>query len=175
MAAVAVLTRAACLLVIGLTAAGCRWGAPQWGPFRGQLVDIETGAPIRGAHVMVRWERDHPNPVHWTQSFYDAQESITDAEGRFEISRRRRIFTVFVTAPRFAAFAPGYMVVEEKVTPSGGRPYVDPTVVRLRPFRSRDEQCQHEPYGVGSLFPKEEVPMFAEAVDDYVQRLGCSR
>ena len=58
--------------------AGCRFGAEQWGPFRGRMVDAETGAPIPGAHFMVSWERDYPNPVHWTQRFYDAQEAVTD-------------------------------------------------------------------------------------------------
>ena len=171
----AVLTRSAWLLLMALAAVGCRGGPQQWGPFRGQLVDAETGVPIPGAHVMVSWERDNPNPVHWTQSFYDAQEAVTDAAGRFEIPRQQRFFTLLVAAPRFAAFAPGYGAEAEEVMPPDGRPYVDATTVKLRRLRTREEQCRHEPYGIGGLFPKSEVPRFSAAIDDYVERLACNR
>src|SRR5687768_16042191 len=49
--------RIACLLLVFVATAGCRSGPEQWGPFRGQMVDAETGAPIPGAHFMVSWER----------------------------------------------------------------------------------------------------------------------
>jgi len=167
--------RIACLLLLFVATAGCRSGPEQWGPFRGRIVDAETGAPIPGAHFMVSWERDNPNPVHWTQSFYDAQEAVTDADGRFEIPRQRRFFTVLVSTPRFDAFAPGYVAESSEVTPRGGQPYVDATILKMRRLETRDEQCQHQPFGVGGLFPKSEVPTFSAAVDDYVDQLACNR
>jgi hypothetical protein len=165
--------RIAWLLLVPVAAAGCRSGAEQWGPFRGQIVDAETGAPIPGAHVMASWERDHPNPVHWTQSFYDAQEAVTDAGGRFEIPRQRRFFTVLVSAPRFDAFAPGYVAESSDVTPRGGRPYVDQTILRMRPLKSRQEQCAHLPNGP-SIDASDKASRFDAAVQAYRLELSCS-
>ena len=160
------------LLVVLLTAAGCRSGAGQWGPFRGRMVDAEGGAPIAGAHVMVTWERDRPNPVHWTQRFYDAQETVTDADGRFEIPRERRFFTLLVNEPRFSAFAPGYVAESEQVVTGSGQLYVDDTVLKMRRLKTREEQCRRRPREPG--VPRSEVPRFIEAVQHYNLTLTCA-
>ncbi len=168
----AVLNRAALLLSVLLVTGGCRGGAAQWGPFRGQVVDAETGRPISGAHVMVAWERDNPNPVHWTQSFYDAREAVTGASGRFEIPRERRFWTVLIRGPRFAAFAPGYVAEAEDVTPAGGRPYVDATILEMRRLETVEEQCQHIP-GSPGIAAGDKAPLFATAVQEYATGLDC--
>ena len=161
------------ILLAVLAAAGCRSGAGQWGPFRGRVVDAETGAPIAGAHFMVSWERDRPNPVHWTQSFYDAQEAVTDADGRFEIPRERRFFTLLVGEPRFSAFAPGYVAESEQVLSGSGQLYVDDTVLKMRLLTSLEERCRRRPGEPGA--PRTEVPRFIEAVQQYNLTLTCSR
>jgi hypothetical protein len=156
-----------------MVSAGCRFGADQWGPFRGRIVDAETGAPISGAHFMVSWERSQPNAVHWTQSFYDAQETITDAEGRFEIPRQRRFFTLLVSRPAFDAFAPGYAAESSEVTPRGGRRYVDDTILKLRRLEGRQEQCSRLPGGP-AMAASNKAPVFDRAVQDYRLELSCS-
>jgi hypothetical protein len=163
------------VLLLSAATAGCRFGAEQWGPFRGRMVDAETGAALAGAHFMVSWERDLPNPVHWTQSFYDAQEAVTDADGWFEIPRQRRFFTLLVSEPRFRAFAPGYFAEAEEVISPEGQLYVDDTVLRMRRLQTRAEQCEREPLGIGGRLPKDEVPRFSAAIDEYVSRLACGR
>jgi hypothetical protein len=167
-----VVGRDAWLVLVLVASAGCRMGAGQWGPFRGQIVDAETGAPIPGAHVMVMWERDNPNPVHWTQSFYDAQETVTEADGRFEIPRQRRFFTLLVSAPRFDAFTPGY-VAESSEVPRGGQPYVDETILRMRRLKTRKERCDRLPGGP-SMDASEDAPLFDRAVRAYRSELSCS-
>lgn len=162
----------ALVALMPLLLAGCLSGPQQWGPFRGQVVDAETGRPIAGAHVMVSWDRDIPNLAHATQSFYDAQETVTDANGGFEIPRKRRLVTVLVSEPRVRVFAPDYLAASEEVTPTGGRLYVDPTIVKMRPLKTREERCKHSPGGPGG----EEglrVPRYAEAVLTYVAALDC--
>lgn len=154
--------------------AGCRSGPEQWGPFRGQIVDAETGTPIAGAHVMVLWERDIPNPVHWTQAFYDAQEAMTDEDGLFEMPRENRLLTLFVSTPRFAVFAPHYVPEAEELTPPSGRLYVDPTVVKMRPLRTQEEQCKHQPHGIRASVPESEASRFAAALDNYLASLRCA-
>lgn len=161
------------MLLMGAATTGCRFGVEQWGPFRGRMVDAETGVPIPGAHFMVSWERDHPNPVHWTQGFYDAQETITDADGRFEIPRRRRFFTLFVSEPRFGAFAPGYFPESEDVVSPGGRLYIDDTILRMRLLNTRKERCGRLPGGP-SMDASRSVTLFYRAVQAYRSELSCS-
>ena len=168
-----VLGRSTWLVLVFLATAGCRMGADQWGPFRGQIVDAETGAPIAGAHFMVMWERDNPNPVHWTQSFYDAQETVTDTEGRFEIPRQWRFFTLLVSTPRFDAFAPGYVAESSEVTPRGGQAYVDSTILKMRLLKTRKERCDHLPGGP-SMDASERASLFDRAVQAYRAELSCS-
>ena len=168
----AVLSRAALWLSVLVVASGCRGGAEQWGPFRGQVVDAETGMPISGANVMVAWDRDNPNPVHWTQRFHDAHETVTDASGRFEIPRERRLPSILVQGPRFGVFAPGYVAEAEDVTPAGGRPYVDATVLKMRPLNTREERCKYSP-GSPGVTASREVPLFAKAVQEYATGLNC--
>jgi hypothetical protein len=158
--------------VVVLIAAGCRSGAAQWGPFRGRMVDAGTGAPIAGAHVMVSWERDRPNPVHWTQGFYDAQETVTDANGRFEIPREQRFFTLLVRAPRFSAFAPGYVAESEQVVSPGGQLYVDDTVLKMRSLKTREEQCRRLPGGP-SIEASAKAVRYDRAVRAYRTEMSC--
>jgi hypothetical protein len=159
------------LLVLAGLSAGCRFGPEQWGPFRGRIVDAETGAPIAGAHFMVMWERDNPNPVHWTQSFYDAQEAVTGADGRFEIPRRQRFITLLVRPPRFSAFAAGY-VAESEQPSDAGQLYVADTILKMRRLRSRKEQCVRRPGEPAA--PGAKVPLFLAAVQEYNLRLDCA-
>ena len=164
--------RIAGLALVFLATAGCRFGAEQWGPFRGRIVDAETGAPIAGAHFMVYWERDHPNPIHWTQGFYDAQEAVTDADGRFEIPHERRFFTLLVNTPRFAAFAPGYIAESSEVTPRSGDAYVDKTTLKMRLLKTQAERCKLLPIGP-SIEASHRVPNFRNAIQDYISGLAC--
>jgi hypothetical protein len=168
----AVLGRSVSLLLALLVTGGCRSGPEQWGPFGGQVVDAETGRPISGAHVMVTWIREPPS-LHFSQWFYDAQETTTDADGRFEIPRQTHFVTAFVNAPGMGIFAPGYLIQSHDVTPPGGRAYVDPTVVKMRPLKTREERCKYEPFGVPPDAHKS-VPRFVQAQRDYQSVLKCA-
>lgn len=166
----AVLRRPVLLLSMLLVTGGCRSGPEQWGPFRGQVVDAETGMPISGAHVMVTWIREPPS-LHFSQWFYDAQETVTGADGRFEIPRQTHFVTAFVNDPGFGFFAPGYLIQSEEVTPSSGRKWVDPTVARMRPLKTREERCKYRP--AEPWAPVSKVPRFMDAVQQHNVALGC--
>lgn len=166
----AVLRRTLLLMLIVVLTAACRRGPEQWGPFRGQVIDAETGKPISGAHVMMLWIREPPS-LHVTQWFYDAQETVTDTDGRFEIPRRTRLLTAFVEAPGLSVFAPAYLMQAPEVTPSDGRAYVDPTVVRMRPLTTREEQCRHRPREPRSA--QASAPKLMDAVQRYNLSLNC--
>ncbi len=57
------------------------------GPWKGQVVDKETGKPLEGVVVLARWERRYTSFVGEMggNEYYDSEEVVTDAEGRFVI------------------------------------------------------------------------------------------
>jgi hypothetical protein len=54
------------------------------GPYKGKVVDAETGAPIEGAVVAGSW---HLQVVYWWPRFCDAVETTTDRNGEFVLPR----------------------------------------------------------------------------------------
>ena len=80
------------------------------GPYRGQVVDADTKAPLAGAVFVALWRRDRMYPVHIVTENYAVREVVTDSEGRFLLDakdveegapRRTR-------RPEFLIFLPGY-------------------------------------------------------------------
>ncbi|HTI52705.1 MAG TPA: hypothetical protein VMC04_00635, partial [Verrucomicrobiae bacterium] len=53
------------------------------GPYRGQVLDAETKAPLAGAVVVALWRRDRVYPFHITTEHYAVRETVTDSEGLF--------------------------------------------------------------------------------------------
>ncbi len=167
----AILTRVALCIVALSLAAACRTGQEQWGPFRGQVVDFDTGDPIAGAHVMVMWIRDRPS-LHSGESFYDARETVTGIDGRFEIPYERRWVTAWVRPPRVDVFVPGYVMEGAAVVTGEGRPYVAPTFIGMRLLQTQIERCKNRsPLPV--MTPPESVPVISNAIHDYGVSLSC--
>jgi len=80
------------------------------GPYRGQVVDAETKAPLAGAVVVALWWRNRVYPFHSVAEHYAVRETVTDSEGRFfldvkdvEEGAPRRTYH-----PEFLIFLPGY-------------------------------------------------------------------
>lgn len=56
--------------------------AGEFGPFQGKIVDADTKEPIEGVVVLIEWRETH----FWAGStFIDAQETLTDKDGKFYI------------------------------------------------------------------------------------------
>ncbi len=159
------------LVVVGLLLAFGGWlrGQDQWGPFRGQVVDAETGVPIADANVMVSWRIRRLSLADTVSSFFDARETVTDAQGRFELPRLWPLWTLNVMEPGIGYFAPGYVATAREITPPDGVPFVDPTVIKMQPQKTQEERCRRQPGGV--LHDK--APLFREAVDKYRLGLVC--
>jgi hypothetical protein len=169
----AVLTRASfCILALMLTAA-CRTGQEQWGPFRGQIVDFDTGDPIAGAHVMVMWLREPP-ALHLRQTFYDARETTSGSDGWFEIPSERRWMTAFVTEPAVSVFVPGYVMEGAAVVTGDGRAYIDPTFIGMRPLTTSAERCRLAPLGPNADADSH-VPRYVAAQNAYKAALRCDQ
>lgn len=144
----------------------------KWGPFRGQIVDVETGQPIPGAAVLVVWWQLEPNPVQMSQRFYDAREAVTGANGRFEIPRLAApLFASLVREPQVIYFAPGYKAVAEVVTPPDGQAFVAPTVVQMRRLKTRDERIRHQ-RSYPPTIPAAKMPLLLDVLNKERVALG---
>jgi len=55
------------------------------GPYRGRVIDAETGRPIEGVVVLGVWYKVSATPAGGVSSYYDARETVTDWNGEFEV------------------------------------------------------------------------------------------
>jgi hypothetical protein len=119
------------------------------GPYRGQVVDAETKAPLAGAVVVARWLRDRVYPLHSVQENYAARETLTDSDGRFVLDARdveegapRRTYH-----PEFLIFTPGYGSFPHLyVSPrgfTGGLFEGSGAIVELPRLQGREERRKH--------------------------------
>lgn len=161
------------VILLGIFAATPAFALEKWGPFRGQIVDVETGEPIAGAVAIVIWrQQDDPNPVQMKSKFFDAREAVTDADGRFEIPRRPPPFFSFrIFDPGITYFAPGYQPVAEVVTPPDGQPFVAPTVVQMQRLKTKAERIDFQ-RGLPPTMPASKMPRLLEALNKERMALG---
>jgi len=134
------------------------------GPYRGRVVDAETGQPIQGAVVMAVWSREVALIVQSNTYFYEACEALTNENGEFVIDAKK----VEEGAPRkvrrahFEAFAPGYSMIS--VPPETERKFTTgdieggPVVWGLAKLATREERLQVVRSLPGGLVPRERVP-----------------
>lgn len=127
-------------------------------PYRGKVIDKETKGPIDEAAVVAVWWR-RSAAAHPITSFYEAQETLTDADGNFatgwiwggSINPLAKVW-----APVFTIFKPGYEAYRERrLRPSlrWGR-----AVVELHRLTTREERLRNLNFHPGPLVPDEEIP-----------------
>jgi hypothetical protein len=83
--------------------------APLWyeDDYVGRVVEAETGRPLEGVVVLGVWHWEYPQPGGASEVYWDARETVTDAEGRFVM--RGRGITLFPMAPvRLHIFKAGH-------------------------------------------------------------------
>jgi hypothetical protein len=145
-------------------------GENKWGPFRGKIIDIDTGEPIPGAVALVVWLEIVPTPVQANQKFYDARVAVTNTDGLFEIPRRQSpSSSTRIDTPRIEYFAPRYLLAESIADPS------DPGIVRLRKWSmaTAEQQRRHEiSSGLEVFVPDEKIVELVMFVNVERRRMG---
>jgi hypothetical protein len=139
------------------------------GPYRGQVVDAETKAPLVGAVVVALWWRNRVYPFHSIAEHYAVRETVTDTEGKFLLDAKaveegapRRTYH-----PEFLIFQPGYGSYPRKhVSPTGftGGIFEGPgTIVELPRLPVREERRKHlflfDPHSYSDT-PFKDTPVF---------------
>lgn len=73
-------------LVLGALVSVLAGGAAEAaGPWKGQIVDRDTGQPIPGAVVLAIWVVRSRDSIHPHDDFHSAVEVVSDGEGRFVV------------------------------------------------------------------------------------------
>jgi hypothetical protein len=145
----------------------------KWGPFRGRVVDAETGQGIAEAAILAIWLERWSTPVEIRAGFYDAKETLTRPDGSFEIPRLTPpLFRFRIMAPMFEVFAPGYGAQRWVVTPPTGEPLVAPTVIEMRRLRSRQDRLDHLGFASQPSIPLEKRCLYTRALNQEGKNLG---
>ncbi|MGH7384008.1 MAG: hypothetical protein ACREKG_02430 [Candidatus Rokuibacteriota bacterium] len=137
------------------------------GPYRAQVIDADTKAPLAGAVVVALWRRDRVYLVHSVSENYAVREVVTDSQGWFFLDAKdveegapRR-----TNRPEFLIFLPGYgSFPGHQRAPRGftGGIFERPgTVVELPRLEEREERRLHQrnidPYSLSET-PFKDLP-----------------
>ncbi|MEJ2697944.1 MAG: hypothetical protein P8013_15025 [Candidatus Sulfobium sp.] len=94
-------------LIVLILASGC-YPVHYDGPYKGKVVDAGTGAPIEGAVVLGVWYKEIPTAAGGVSSYYDAEETVTDRNGEFEIKGKGLRILTNITPMNVLIFKAGY-------------------------------------------------------------------
>ena len=85
-------------------------------PYKGQVVDAETGEPIKGAIVVAVWYVEQYGGVGGSLAAYlNAEETITDKDGRYRIPHMFGFYywpLSIMTKPRILVYKPSFTSYE---------------------------------------------------------------
>lgn len=162
------------MALLALLFAAAPWGSAvaadeKWGPFRGRIIDIDTGQPIAGAVAIAVWLQNIPTPVHGNLDYHDARVAVTDANGEFEIPRLPPpFFSARIEMPRFDYSAPGYVLWNPEAV------WRRPGVAHMRKLATlrHEEQFRVRGTGQAGMIPLEKETELLAAVNAERRRMG---
>ncbi len=117
------------------------------GPYRGRVLDAQTGQPIPDAVVVILWQR-LDDEIAGLRRLVTALETFTNSDGEFvhDVRAVEAKLPPRTLAPRLLMFRPGY-------TPVPDRPQVRPPGVAAARFAARGRD-RHDDRGHGSRRPQ---------------------
>ena len=90
----------------------CAYPVRYDGPYKGKIIDAETGAPIEGVVVLGVWSKVAVSPGGGVSSYYDAKETLTDKNGEFEIQGLGIKILSSVAPMNVLIFKSGYQYID---------------------------------------------------------------
>lgn len=78
------------------------------GPYKGRVIDAQTGQPIEGAVAHGYWSRIHFVPTGSSSEYYDSYEVLTDRNGEFRIPGKGLLVFSNIDDMRLSIFKAGY-------------------------------------------------------------------
>jgi hypothetical protein len=147
------------------------------GPFRGRVVDAETGQPLVGAAVVAAWFLEKPLAVHGTATPYDVREVVTNAQGEFAVPQQTNVTLVgSVQAPEFTIYLPGYgpypWFQRAPIGEAMRSAFREPTVVELVRGGTREKRLEYLDWAWVSGLSEETIPNFYRLINGERKELG---
>jgi len=153
------------------------------GPYRGQVIDADTKAPLVGAVFVALWRRDRVYPFHIVTENYAVREIVTDRDGRFLLDardveegapRRTRRPEFLIFLPGYGSF-PGFQKAPTGFT--GGIFEGDGMTIQLARMESREERRRHllmiGPHSFSDT-PFKDLPTLMRAINEEGVAIGVS-
>ena len=124
------------IVVVSLISGG--WIIYHDKPYKGQVVDAETGEPIEGAMVVMAWYVEQYGGVGGAiDDYLNAKETLTDKEGRYRIPHMFAFHYWPLSIMRRAdmlVYKPGYTNFDKYAERYGA--------IKLRRARTREERAE---------------------------------
>lgn len=144
------------------------------GPYKGRVIDAETGQPIEGVVVLGEWSKGLMTPAGTVHSYYDVAETVTDKNGDFEIPGLGLKILTRVEPMNVLIFKAGYEyigmgpwesfrkdgILKRKVTWRGDR-----AIIPLRKLTMEERKKGHGPPEPPSKAPFEKVRLMLLEID----------
>jgi hypothetical protein len=144
------------------------------GPYRGRVLDKDTKQPIEGAAVLAIWWKQSPAIAHPSITYYDAQETVTDADGNFTIPGivgGSLNPLAKIRPPLFTIFKPGHDAFGRRALPpsaADGR-----TIIELHLLATREARLMNlDKVFVTSDVPRTQYPKLTRLMDIEKAALG---
>jgi hypothetical protein len=153
------------------------------GPYRGTVIDLETGRPIPSAAVIILWQR-LDDQIEGLRRLVAAREVFTNEHGEFlhDVAAVESRFPPRTFAPRIMIFRPGYVSLPDRpqLFPPGvaaSRFSVAGAEVRLTPLTDYEDRAEAfntfiAMLSASQLFPPTELPETFELIRFELQSLG---
>jgi hypothetical protein len=142
--------------------------------YYGQVVDEETGEPLEGAGITVIWYRvpyvykEYLIKQH--RRFQSAQETLTDASGRFSLEASPGIdwhpLTHVLKEPYIVIFKPGYQ------SPLLGPFAITGSVIRLPRLETEEEHWESRYISGLAGIPRHRIPILTWLMNLQRESLG---
>jgi hypothetical protein len=153
------------------------------GPYRGQVIDADTKAPLAGAVVVVLWRRHRVYPFQVVSENYAVREVVTDSEGRFFLEAKsiEEGGGSRVHFPEFLIFKPAYGAFPRRHrAPKGFLAGIfegTGTTVELPRIESREER-RRQLLGIGphslTETPFKDLPQLMRSLNEESVAIGVS-
>jgi len=153
------------------------------GPYRGRVIEAQTGRPIPDAVVVILWQR-LDDQIDSVRRLVTARETFTDSKGEFvhDVRAVEAALPPRTLVPRLLMFRPGYTPVPDRpqVHPPGlsaarfAGPDATATMTEVSDFEDRSEAFNTfaAMLSAAQLFPGTQLPDTAELLRFELQSLG---
>lgn len=156
-----------------------------YGPYTGQVVELETGKPIAGAAVSIAFFTTAGSVAGEVSYFADAVETLTDSNGEFELPLHLSFSLRAIKPLQFwdvhghvRIFKPGYgcypnhLKVEPRFRPNGTLPRNEYLTISLPKLKTKEERLINYDCSQSPSVPRTKYEKLFSLTQNELESLG---